>query len=377
MTGADYLTVMLYSAAVAVAVGALAWVALRLFARAPIIVHIVTIVVAAVAAVAGGIALVANAMYISEDDVAVAINVTMTSGLVSVGMAIGLGVSLSRAAQRLRRAATQLGTGGSLEPARAVTAELAAVHDELVESSRRLRTARAETELSEQARRELVTRIAHDLMAPLAGIRAIAESLEDGLSPDPAQHLRQLSSQVKRTTALVYDLFAVSRIDAGELTLSLDTVSLTDLASDVVAEFTELARARGLRLQFEATESVTVHVDSRELSRVLVNLMTNAFEHSPDGGVVEVSVAREGDTAALSVRDQGPGIPDADLPHLFEPGWRRSLARTPGGLDLSGGAGLGLAIADAVVAAHGGSIRVTALDPGTQFTVRLPLGRQS
>ena len=376
MTGVDYLSVMLYSAGVAVAVGALAWVALRLFARAPIIVHIVTIVVAAVAAVAGGIALVANAMYISEDDVAVAINVTMTSGLVSVGMAIGLGVSLSRAAQQLRRAATPLGTGGSLEPARAVSAELAAVHDELVESSRRLRTARAETELSEQARRELVTRIAHDLMAPLAGIRAIAESLEDGFSPDPAQHLRQLSSQVKRTTALVNDLFTVSRIDAGSLTLSLDTVSLTDLASDMVAEFTELARARGLLLRFEATESVTVRVDSRELTRVLVNLMSNAFEHSPDGGVVTVSVAREGDTAALCVRDQGPGIPAADLPHLFEPGWRRSLARTPGGFDLSGGAGLGLAIADAVVAAHHGSIRVTALDPGTQFTVRLPLGRE-
>lgn len=374
MTGEEFLAVALYSGAIAVGVGALAWVVLRLIARAPLIAHILVIVIAAVLAVAGGIAIVANAMYISEHDVIVALAVTLTSGIVAVLMAIGLGLVLARSGRDLRRAARRLGNGESIEPAGAMSAEFGAVHRELIASSERLQLARRAAGKAEEARLDLVSRIAHDLMAPLASVRAMSEALEDGLAPDPDRYLRQISGQVDRLTALVGDLFVVSRIDAGSLALRPQRVSLSDLASDVVAEYSELARARGVSLELDSRAAVTVRVDPREMTRVIVNLVTNGIQHSPAGSTVAVRVDGGVGTATLSVSDGGDGIHADDISHVFEAGWRADAARTPADGDsgaLSGGAGLGLAIARGIVDAHGGRIDVENTSRGARFTVTL------
>lgn len=373
MTGMDYLQIIATSAGSALGAGLLAAAILRLARRAPLIVHVVVIVAAAVAAVAGGIALTASGMYISDDDTAVALAVTAASGVVSVVMAVLLAMGLSRDARHLGRDARRLGAGETVLPAPRTTAELHAVQGELVESSVRLRTAHADSVRAEQARRDLVARIAHDLLAPLASIRAISETLEDGMSPEPQRHARQLGGHVTRLHSLIDDLFALSRIDAGTLAISPDRVSLTDLASDVVADFTELATRNDVRLRFGESRGVTVDVDPRELSRALINVLVNAIEHSPVGGEVTVTVGELDGRAVVRVRDHGPGVDRDDLPHLGTAGWRGTAARTSPRVSIAGGAGLGLAITHAIVEAHGGAVVAQNADPGLEVALLLPL----
>ncbi|MER3394947.1 MAG: HAMP domain-containing sensor histidine kinase, partial [Microcella pacifica] len=239
--------------------------------------------------------------------------------------------------------------------------------------------ARTASERAEAARRDLVARIAHDLLAPLASIRAIAETLEDGLSTEPERHARQLGSHVTRLHALIGDLFELSRIDAGTLALAPETVSLTDLASDVVADFAPLAAQHDVALELSATEAVTAVVDAQALSRALVNVVVNAIEHSPVGGVITIAVDEHEGAGRVRVRDRGPGIAEADLPHVFDAGWRADAARTSPRLGLAGGAGLGLAITRAILEAHGGSASAARGEPGAtggaggaEFTLLLP-----
>ena len=373
MTGMDYLQIVATSAGSALVAGLIAAVLLRLARRAPLIVHVVVIVAAAVAAVAAGIALTASAMYISDDDTAVALAVTAASGVVSVVMAVLLAMTLSRDARHLGRDARRLGAGETVLPAPRTTAELHAVQGELVESSARLLAARAASVRAEEARRDLVARIAHDLLAPLASIRAIAETLEDGMSPEPQRHARQLGGHVTRLHSLIDDLFALSRIDAGTLTILPERVSLTDLASDVVADYTELAARHDVQVRFGESQGMTVEVDSRELSRALINVLVNAIEHSPAGAEVTVTVGAVEGYAAVVVRDHGPGVDADDLPHLGTAGWRGSAARTSPRVSIAGGAGLGLAITHAIVEAHGGEVRARTVDPGLEVSVLLPL----
>jgi signal transduction histidine kinase len=372
MTAADYAQVLGSAAVSALVAGLLAAVILRLARRAPLVIHVLVIVGAAVGAVAGGIALTARGMYINDADTAVALAVIAASGVVSLAMALLLATALSRDARRLGRDARRLGAGDPVEPARRVTAELDSVQGELAESSDRLTAARADSERAEAARRDLVARIAHDLLAPLASIRAIAETLEDGLSPEPERHARQLGSHVTRLHALIGDLFELSRIDAGTLALTPETVSLTDLASDVVADYATLAAQHDVGLEFLASEAVTAHVDARALSRAIVNVLVNALEHSPAGAVVTVTVDTHDGDGRVRVRDRGPGIAADDLAHVFEAGWRASAARTAPRVGLAGGAGLGLAITRAILEAHGGSARVARVDPGAEFSLLLP-----
>lgn len=374
MTGPEYGQIILSGAGAAAVTGVAAAVILRLARRAPLMVHIVVIVVAAVLAVAGGIALTASGMYISESDTAVALTVTAVSGVVAVIVAVLLARTLSTDARTLANDARDLGNGLSVARTPVCTTELDGVQRELVSSSDRLLAARDAAVAAELARRELVTRIAHDLLAPVASIRAIAEILEDGLSAEPDRHARQLGTHVTRLQALVGDLFELSRIDAGTLALDTETVSLTDLASDVVAEYGELARANGVALAFSAADAVTVPVDARQFSRALVNVLINAIEHSPEGGTVTVSIDADGKLATVAVRDQGPGFDTADLAQVFDAGWRGSSARTAPRVGLAGGAGLGLAITRAIIEAHGGTASARDTGGGAEVRLHLPLG---
>ncbi len=369
----DTVQIIATSAASALIFGLVAAGVLRLARRAPLIVHVVVIVAAAVGAVAAGIALTANAMYISEDDTTVALAVTAASGVVSLVMAVLLAMGLSRDARHLGRDARRLGAGEAVQPEPRRTSELHAVQGELVDSSARLRAATDASARAEQARRDLVARIAHDLLAPLASIRAIAETLEDGMSPEPDRHAKLLGVHVTRLHALIDDLFALSRIDAGTLSIAPERMSLTDLASDLVAEFSELAARHDVVLRFAESRGVTVDVDARELSRAIINVVVNAIEHSPAGAEVTITVDRVDDRGVVRVRDLGPGVADDDLGHLGTAGWRGTEARTSPRIGIAGGAGLGLAITHAIVEAHGGEVHARNADPGLEVSIVLPL----
>jgi signal transduction histidine kinase len=373
MSTTELLTVIAVSAGIAAIVGFAAWLLLRRFARASITVHLVTVVVAAVAAVVGGVMVATQAMYLSDRDARIALVIAVTSGAVAVVTASLLGLEIARAARVLRAAAEGLGRGVPVERQPLPVGEFRAVLDELAASDARLRAARDEIERQEHARRELVTRIAHDLRVPLAGIRAQAEALQDGLAPDPDRYLAQIGAQVDRVDALVADLFAVSQIDAGTLRLRRERVSLADVASDAVAELRGLADGAGVTFEFAATGAGTVDGDAVQLGRAVTNLLANALQHTPGGGRVAVAVDELDGDVRLTVADGGPGFPAADLEHAFEAGWRGSDARSPHRLDLTGGAGLGLAIVRGIARAHGGdATAANAAGAGAVLTLTLP-----
>lgn len=201
----------------------------------------------------------------------------------------------------------------------------------------------------------------------------MAEALEDGVAEDPGRYHKQMRVEVDRLTRMVDDLFELSRIHAGALQLSFSQVSLPDLVSDTLAGADALAKAKGIKLFGRAGNvPAWVRADQRELSRVMSNLVANAIQHTPDDGTVVVEAGEDEGQAVVTVTDGCGGIPEADLPQVFEVAWRGSQARTPlpGG---SPGAGLGLAIVRGIVEAHHGSVDVRNVGDGCRFEVRLPL----
>ena len=246
--------------------------------------------------------------------------------------------------------------------------------DEL-DSSRRRALAAAERErMVERSRRELVAWVSHDLRTPLAGIRAMLEALDDGVvddAPTIERYYAAMTTEADRLAHLIDDLFELSRIEADALQLAIERVPLGELVSDAVASAAVAAEAKGVHVDTARAESsAVVYASTREMVRVVRNLLDNAVRHTPPGGRVRVQVIGNGSHALVSVIDQCGGIPDHELERVFDLAYRGDAARSPAD---HGGGGLGLAIAQGLVAAHDGEISVRNDDGGCRFTVRLPL----
>jgi signal transduction histidine kinase len=231
--------------------------------------------------------------------------------------------------------------------------------------------ARERDAAAESRRREVVAWISHDLRTPLASMRALAEAAEDGVTA-PTDAIRGILSENARMSDMVDDLLAYSRLHAPGVRLKLEDVDVGDVVSDVLATAAPLARATAVRLDGEVRGDAVAAVDAREVARAVENLVLNAIRHTGAGGAVRADVARstEGDVV-VSVSDGCGGIPEADLPRVFEPGWRGTPARTPGA---GGGTGTGLSIVHRVAELHGGECSVENARDGCRFTLRLPGG---
>jgi signal transduction histidine kinase len=365
--------VALNALACAVVTGALGLLALRMMKRSSFVVQLMLVALAAIVSVVGGMSAVATQMYVSTHDLGVFYSVAAVAGLVSLVMAALLGRTLVRDSRHLRSAAERLGRGEPVAAAddapapRHSTTEFSDLAGELAATGARLAESRARERRVEESRRELIAWISHDLRTPLAGIRAMAEALEDGMVEDPARYYPRMRDQVDRLSGMVDDLFELSRIHSGTLRLALEPVALYDLISDTVAGFGPVAHAKSLDLRFAGETGLTVLADPRELSRVVGNLVMNAIQHSPSGSPITVSVRERGDGGAvISVEDAAGGIPEQDITRVFEAGWRASEPRTPGG------AGLGLAIVQGIVTAHQGEVVVQNVPNGCRFDVLLP-----
>lgn len=331
----------------------------------------------AVTAVAAGAIAAGVAMFESGHDLLALGVVVATGAEVGIMSAFVLSRRVDAVGRSLGATARQLGDPGTGEepPDTIPIRELAAVQRDLRETGARLREARAREAAADRARRELVAWVSHDLRTPLAGIRAVAEALEDEIVTDPATVRRYhatLRGEADRLGALVDDLFELSRITAGPLALHKERVSLGELVSDAVVGATPVADRKGVHLEVLANGgSPELPVAVPELMRVLRNLLANAVRESPPGATVTVLAGVDGAHGVVAVRDACGGIADQDLPRVFDTAYRGSVARTPRADD--GGAGLGLAIARGLVDAHGGDIAVRNTGPGCEFRVRLPL----
>jgi signal transduction histidine kinase len=239
------------------------------------------------------------------------------------------------------------------------------------------REARERERAAEASRRELVAWISHDLRTPLAGIRAMAEALADGVVSEPREvsgYAHRIGGETRRLSGMVDDLFELSRITAGALQLTLSAVPLQDVVSDAVAGQTPVANRKRVRLVATAQALPVVLGSDPELARVVRNLVSNAIRHTPPDGTVAVQLGVDGGNAVLSVDDSCGGIPEQEIPRVFDVAFRGSSARTPAPRgDEPVGAGLGLAIAKGLVEAHRGRITAHNHGPGCRFEVRLPL----
>lgn len=366
--------IVLTAVAAAILIGALAVVALRVTRRASIVVRLFLVVAATVISIVVATLAIAREMYISGHDLMVLCWVIGISALVSLGVAAVIGFGLARAGVQLRASAHAIGDGSVVVAKEHEGREFASLARELADMSERLALARVRAETADESRRRLFAWIAHDLRTPLAALQAMAESLEDRVAEDPVRYYGQIRAQAETLAGMVDDVFELSKIQSGTLTLQMERLSLFDLISDSVAELHPLAARRSVTLRESSSEDVTVWGDARELSRVVSNLLINAIQHSPANSEILITAHETlSGFASLSVVDAGGGIPETDLARIFDPGWRGTDARTPPSkVGPSAGAGLGLAIVRGIVQAHSGGVSAHNIPGGCRFEVTLP-----
>ena len=380
----DQVQILLVATSCAAAVGVAGLGVAWMVRHAAIFWQLALVVTVAIGSVLAGVVGIARLMFISEHDRGVVTLVAVVSGIVALLVAVAVGVAIARWSEALRQDARRLDAHGSYVAAQRGPSELQAVSAELARTSARLEESRVREARLEASRRELVSWVSHDLRTPLAGMRAMTEALEDGMVADPTRYHHQIRTEVDRMVRMVDDLFELSRIHAGVLTMNPEPVALRDLVSEAIAGADSLARARSVRLGGSVEEGLAVRADAVGLSRVMTNLIMNAIRHTPAEGSVEVRGRAVADGVELSVSDQCGGISLAEMDRVFDLAWRGGAARTPDpSQELAGvaGAGLGLAIVKGIVEAHRGVVSVenVASDgavptAGCRFLVRLPGG---
>jgi signal transduction histidine kinase len=361
--------VLLIAVCESAGVGLIGVVVLRLLRRQPVGHSLVAVIVITVLATNASTITVGLVTKSAELSVMTTLIVTFVAGAVSLVIGLLLGRSVMRGSRQLTEATRSFGVMQSFQPPEnPPSAEFAEVARELRITSDKLAESRRREQEVEQARRRLVAWISHDLRSPLARLHALAESIEDGVASDLQDYRRKIRADTESLTGMVDDLFQLSQIQAGTLSLNLRQVNLDDLVSDEVAGLGVLAAARGVRLLAGTIEPITVDVDDRAVTRVINNLLVNAINYTAEGSTVSVAVRAVNGWAVVSVTDECGGIPPADLGSVFDMGWRdRRVAR---GVD---GGGLGLAIVQGLVQVHRGHVSVHNVAGGCCFEIRLPV----
>ena len=370
----DVLHASLWAAGIAVAITIVGGVILKLMAGRSIGAMLTLVAFVTVGTSLAGVVAIVGLMLGPVGDPV--LELLTVAGLAGLAVALFFSRRLTRATRTLLAAVREVGDSGIYTPPDIpLPAELAGLSEGLTEAHDRLGKARAREQALEASRRELVAWVSHDLRTPLAGLRAMAEALEDQVVTDPREvshYHSQIRRETNRLSAMIDDLFELSKIHAGTLRLSPRLVGLEDLVAEVVASAEPVARAKGIRLTGSAVRGMPVFIDTAEMGRAVRNLVINAIRHTPPEGTIEVLGEIQSGLACVSVADECGGIPMGDLPRVFDVAFRGESARTP---DPSGGAGLGLSIARGIVDAHSGQISVRNTGPGCQFVIKLPLAR--
>lgn len=326
------------------------------------------------------ISLTAALMFISRHDQVLLTLLLLFTAVVSLGIGYAVARTLGQRVTSLHQSAQRLAAGDlSARVPDLGSDELGALGREFNQMAAQLAASAAERAQMETARRELFAAVSHDLRTPLASLRAMTEALADGLIHDQAtteRYLATMRSQINHLNSLIDDLFELAQIDSGVLKPDRLRVSPGDLISDTIEGLRPQATARGVALSGSVAPDVSpLLADPQKLERLLFNLVTNAIRHTPGGGSITLSARMHPETNAPSasilfeVEDTGEGIAPEDLPHVFDSFYRGEKSRSR----MTGGAGLGLAIARGIVEAHGGRIWIERAQPhGTRVCFLLP-----
>jgi len=292
--------------------------------------------------------------------------------------------------EQLTRAATDIAKGN-------LTSRVAASGiDEIGRLSEAFNKMAHALEIQESLRKKMTSNIAHELRTPVSAIRGELEGMMDGLIPLDQEHIQSLHAEIGRFKAIIEGLEELSSAEASSLSLEMRSISLDTFLRNIIERYRKMFSNRGVDLDLECKEGITLHADPDRLSQVVINLLSNALRATEKNGTVKVraevkrvghtrqvqhaafnvqhhedknleprsaNMEQGGDFVEISVMDTGEGIKKEDLPFVFE---RFYKVR-------KGGLGLGLAISKELVQAHGGMITVDSeFGKGTTFTVMLP-----
>jgi signal transduction histidine kinase len=335
--------------------------------------QVVVVSATATAVVIAGLVAAAKAMFISTHDRNVLFVVVSLATSASVAVALQLASVFVTDAAAVDRLTRDIGDGRRRppRPTGLHIKEMDQLADRLAAADARLEGARQRERAIETSRRELVSWISHDLRSPLASIRALAEALEDHVVTDPAdveRYHRSIRIESERLSTLVDDLFELSRLHAGTARDSSGTIPVHELIADAIAGVDAAAEVKGVRIDVDVDLVASIDVPAADVLRIVRNLLDNAVRHTPPGGRVCIEGLAEAGGVLLSVSDECGGIPEPDIPRLFDVAFRGDAAR---GRDGSTG-GLGLTIAKGLAEAHAGTIDVRNHDGGCRFRVRIP-----
>ena len=321
----------------------------------------------------------ARLMFINAHDATLALLIVVFATAVTLVFGYFVATSLREAIRKLTRAANEIQAGNlDTQVADQGSDELAELARAFNDMATQLRQARDQEARLNRARRDLIAWVSHDLRTPLTSLRARVEALHDGVVNEPseaADYLLAVRADADALNHLIDELFELATIDAGGLRLDPMACNLSDLVSDTIKAMGVIAEAKGVTISGHVAPDVDpVWLSPQHVQRVLNNLIANALAHTPSGGQVNVDVSREVSPSRVMVRvqDTGAGVAAEDIPHVFERFYRGEPSRSRQDVSLSG-MGLGLAIAHALVKAHGGEIGLQSeLGKGTTVWFTLP-----
>ncbi len=227
----------------------------------------------------------------------------------------------------------------------------------------------AETlENQEALRKRLTADVAHELRTPLATLQSHMEAMIDGIWEPDTERLKSCHEEIMRINRLVGDLEKLAKYEGENLILTKTTFDISELIRHIIRNFESDFAGKNIDVEFIGEKEI-VNADKDKISQVIINLLSNALKYTQQGGVVQVIVKGDDSATEITVKDTGSGIPPEDLPHIFERFYRADKSRNR----LTGGAGIGLTIAKAIIDAHKGKIQVRSkVDEGTEFIISLP-----
>ncbi len=287
----------------------------------------------------------------------------MGATAVAIILAVLLAETFTRPLRELAKASRQLAKGelGKTVPVR--------TQDELGELAMAFNQMSAEIAKANQQRRQMTADIAHDLRTPLTVLSGYLEAMEDGTLPATPERIHLMQNEVQALMRLVSDLRTLSLADAGRLTMQLEPVDVAALLTAVQSAYVPQAAEQQVAIEVQAEPGQQFPLDAARMRQVLNNLVSNALRYTPEGGKIVLAAEMENGRLRLTVTDSGKGIPQEDLPYVFDRFYRGDKARTEG----EGESGLGLAIVKSLVTAHGGTVTAVSPPPqqaqGTQFVM--------
>lgn len=294
------------------------------------------------------IVIAAQQMFINDQDLGFLLWILIPATIAAAVVAYLLSAPIARDAKLLTDAATRVAQGDLTARSGVMRA------DELGDAAAEFDRMVVRLEAVEKERALMLSSISHDLRTPLAALRASVEAIRDGVAADPDASMKGMEHQVQALAALVDDLGLHTRLASGTLAMRPTRIDVTELADEAVETLRPLATASEVRLEIVAGDRIAATADPAQLGRVLRNLIENAIRHAPEHSTVSVELEVNAKHAVVRVVDEGDGFPPELGDRVFDAFTRGDPARDV----RTGTAGLGLAIAKAIVTAHDGTISI-------------------